>query len=88
MGPEGASSLKHWTLDEYNLAHKRDWGHNGGIMRLGQDTFDWVELHSDIRHGHERWVASKQPNPAVQQDLAQELMINEKCCKHTNMLNV
>ena len=57
-------------------------------IRLDQGAFGWVELHRDIRLGRERSVASKQPNPEVQQDLAQELMLNEMCCKHTNVLNV
>jgi hypothetical protein len=48
-------------------------------IRLGQGAFGWVALHRDIRLGRERWVASKQPNPEVQQDLAQELMLNELC---------
>ena len=87
-GLEAASRLTHLAVDEYDSAHKRVRGHNGKSIRFGQGAFDRVELHRDIRLGRERWVVSKQPNPEVQQDLAQELSLNEMCCKHTNVLNV
>ena len=70
-GSEDAARLGHWAHAEYDSAHKKTFARDGKKLQLGQGACGWVELHRDIRPGHERWVVLKQPKQEVGQDFAQ-----------------
>ena len=76
-----------WTWETYKKTHKETWGTERNRIKLGQGAYGWVELHRDVRPGHERWVALEQDKSKIPQDTTIELKFS-RLCAHPNVVKV